>query len=148
MFWDIPSTRVQPLCVVRLILEYASPVWYLHSSGDIKQLEGIQRRAARWVCGSRWSPAHKCWSKSSDYCMNHLNWPNLHQRQDYFSICQLHNIMNHESAIPFSQYFSRQNRHPSNPFALDTSISTINPYHYSFFINSPFLWNNLPANII
>ena len=49
--------------VVRPILEYASPVWYLHSSGDIKQLESVQRRAARWVCGSRWNPVNRHWSK-------------------------------------------------------------------------------------
>jgi len=35
-----------------------------------------------------------------------------------------------------------------NPSALDISISTINPYHYSFFINSSFLWNNIPTNIL
>ena len=36
-------------CVVRPLLEYASPVWYLYSPGDIKKLEAVQRRAARWV---------------------------------------------------------------------------------------------------
>jgi len=35
-----------------------------------------------------------------------------------------------------------------NPSALDISISTINPYHYYFFINSPFLWNNIPTNLL
>ena len=35
-----------------------------------------------------------------------------------------------------------------NPSALDISISTINPYCYSFFINSPFLWNNIPTNLL
>ena len=31
---------------------------------------------------------------------------------------------------------------------LDISISTVNPYCYSFFINSPFLWKNIPTNIL
>jgi len=35
-----------------------------------------------------------------------------------------------------------------NPSALDISISTINPYHNSFFINSPFLWNNICTNLL
>ena len=35
-----------------------------------------------------------------------------------------------------------------NPSALDISISTTNPYHYSFFINSPLLWNNIPTNVL
>ena len=121
-------------CIVRPILEYASPVWYLHSSGDIKQLENVQRRAARWVCGSRWNPMHKQWSKSSDHCINQLKWPSLHLRQNYFTICQAHSILNHQSALPSSQFFSTVNRHPSKPFALDTSISTIGPYRYSFLL--------------
>ena len=135
-------------CIVRPMLEYASPVWYLHSSGDIKQLESVQRRAARWVCGSRWNPVNRHWSKSSDHCISHLGWPSLHQRRNYFTICQVHNILNQQTAIPSSQYFSTVNRHPSNPSALDTSISTIGPYRYSFFINSPFLWNNIPTKIL
>jgi len=35
-----------------------------------------------------------------------------------------------------------------NPSALDISISTINPYRYSLFINLPFLWNNIPTNLL
>ena len=142
---NLPSTNV---LFVPYWSMHASPVWYLHSSGDIKQLESVQRRATRWVCGSQWNPVHKHWSKSSDHCINQLQWPSLHQRQNYFTACQVHNILNHQSAIPSSQYFPMVNRHPSNPSALDISISTISPYCYSFFINSPFLWNNIPAKIL
>jgi len=35
-------------CLIRPLLEYASPVWYLHSTD---KLEAIQRHAAGWVCG-------------------------------------------------------------------------------------------------
>jgi len=122
-------------------------VWYLNLSGDIKQLESVQCRAARWVCGSQWNPVNRQWSKSSDCCLNLLEWPLLHQRQIYFTICQVHNIIHHLSAIPFMQYFSTDNRH-SNPSVLDTSISTINPYRFSFSINSSFLWNKVPPNIL
>ena len=52
-------------CIVRPLLEYASPVWYLYSPGDIKKLEAVQRRAARWVCGSRWNATRQC-------CLGHL----------------------------------------------------------------------------
>ena len=41
------------------------------------------------------------------------------------------------------------NRHScSNAFLIDMSISTINPFRYSFFINSPFLWSSVPARIL
>ena len=113
-------------CIVRPLLEYASPVWFLYSPGDIKKLEVVQRRAARWVCGSRWNITRKCWSRSSDSCLDQLKWPSLHSRQKYFSICQLHSIFNNYSAIPFKEHFSMTNRHScSNAFLIDTSISTI-----------------------
>ena len=35
-----------------------------------------------------------------------------------------------------------------NPSALGKSISIIHPYCYSFFIYSPFLWNNIPINLL
>ena len=135
-------------CIVRSIPEYASQVRYLHSSGDIKQLKSVQRRTARWVCGSQCNPFNKHWSKSSDHCISHLKWPILHQRQNCFNICQVHNILNHKTAIPSSQYFSAVNRHPTNSSALDTSISSIGLYRYSIFINSAFLWNNIPTKIL
>ena len=37
------------LTMVRPQLEYASDVWDPHQTGDIVELEKIQRRAARWV---------------------------------------------------------------------------------------------------
>ena len=52
-------------------------------------------------------------------CLNQLEWPLLHQRQIHFTICQAHNIIHHLSAIPFTQYFSADNKH-SNPSALNT----------------------------
>ena len=79
-------------CLVRPLLEYASPVWYLHTARDIDRLEAIQRRAARWVCGSRWNPHSHNWSKSSTSCLQDLRWPALHTRQSYFTITQVHDI--------------------------------------------------------
>ena len=67
--------------VVHPLLEYASPVWYLYSSGDIKQLEAVQCRATKWVCGSHWNTTWKCWTKTSDSCLDQLRWPSLHDRQ-------------------------------------------------------------------
>ena len=48
-----------------------------HTVSDKATLESVQRHAARWVCGSRWSPVRKHWSKSSDVCLQELHWPTL-----------------------------------------------------------------------
>jgi len=43
-------------CLIRPLLEYTSPVWYLHSTKGIDKLEAaIQQRATRWVCGCWWN---------------------------------------------------------------------------------------------
>ena len=34
------------------------------------------------------------------------------------------------------------------PISLTTSSSTTNAYRFSFFINSPFLWNSVPVEIL
>ena len=73
-------------CLVRPLLEYASPVWYLHTNKDIKYLEAIQCHAARWVCGSRWNPHSHQWSKSSTSGQQELKWPSLQTRRKYFAI--------------------------------------------------------------
>ena len=82
-------------------------------------------------------------------CRNCIDFLNLYKLRNSISLYSISGTLNHQSALLSSQFFSAVNRrHPSNPFALDTSTSTIGPYRYSFFINSPFLWSNIPAKIL
>ena len=135
--------------IVRPILEYASPVWCLHSEKDVSHLESIQRRAARWVCGSRWNPVSRNWSKSSDSCLQELHLSPLHTRRAYFSLSLAHDILHKRVAIPFSQYFQFSTTTTrSHPMTLCVPSSTINPRRYSFFVNTPFLWNSIPLRIL
>ena len=41
--------------IVRPLLEYTCVVWSPHAVKDVNLLEAVQRRAAWWVCGSRWN---------------------------------------------------------------------------------------------
>ena len=52
--------------LVQPSLECACTVWNPHNVSDKSTVESVQRLAARWACGSRWSPLHKCWNKSSN----------------------------------------------------------------------------------
>jgi len=54
--------------IVRPSLEYATVVCSPHSKGDINLFESLQNRAARWICGSRWSPVTNSWTISSQDC--------------------------------------------------------------------------------
>ena len=65
-------------------------------------LERVQFRAARWAAGSRWNTSSYCWSKPSDDCLKEFNWPSIHQRHTYFSICQVHDILYNRHCISFS----------------------------------------------
>jgi len=135
-------------CIVRPIMEYACTVWFPHTAKNINTLERVQLRAARWAAGSRWMPSSYTWSKSSDDCLKELQWPSIHQRHTYFSICQVHDIFHSRSSISFSNYFHISSVHSEN---IPPVSSTINPYRYrrySFFVNSPFLWNMIPFNIL
>ena len=132
-------------CVVWPIMEYACPVWFLHTTKNINTLERVQSRAARWAAGSRWNTSSYCWSKSSDDCLKELNWPSIHQRHIYFSICQVHDILHNRHCVSFSDHFQLSKVRPLN---IRPASSTINSYRYSFFINSPFLWNAIPYSIL
>ena len=61
--------------IVRPLLEYACVVWSPHTVKDVNVLEAVQRRAARWACGSRWDPTTFSWSLSHDTCYQMLHLP-------------------------------------------------------------------------
>ena len=56
-------------------------------------LELFQWCAARWTCGRHWSPSTNRWSKSSDVCLQELQWPTLASSRNYLSVSMMHDIM-------------------------------------------------------
>ena len=119
---------------------------FLHTTKNMNSLEHVQRRAARWASGSRWNPCSYSWSKSSDECITELKWPSIHQSHVYFSICQVHDILHYHNFVNHFQLSNAPTR--SNPLSIQPIQSSINSYRYSFFINSPFLWNSIPYAIL
>ena len=107
------------------------------------------RWAAQWVCGSRWNPISRNWSKSSDSCLQELHLSPLHTRRAYFSLSLAHDILHKRVAIPFSLYFQFSTTTTrSHPMTLCVPSSTINPCRYSFFVSTPFLWSSIPLRIL
>ena len=77
-----------------------------HTQKNICQLETIQLRAARRVCGSCFNHlTFKC-SKSSSQCRSKLNWPELSTRRKYLSLLTVHDILHKHTALRFSDYFT------------------------------------------
>ena len=109
-------------------------VWNPHTSKDQLVLEQVQLRAAQWVCGSRWSPATRKWSKSSADCVSELAWPALSARRNYLSLTLFYDIINnHQSlSLPTSIQFN-QLPTKSHLLSLIPLTSSINCYRFSFF---------------
>ena len=144
---SIKSTAYK--CIVCPFMEYASPVWHPHTAKNINALESVQRRAARWASNSRWIPSSHCWSKSSDECIQALKWPTIQQRHNYFTICCIHDSLYHRNSLPFSEHFQlSQAPTRCHPLSLRPVTLSINSFRYSFFVNSPFLWNTIPNTIL
>ena len=123
--------------------------FYISTAKNINILERVQNRAARWAAGSRWSSSSYCWSKSSDVCLKDLKWPSIHQRHIYFFVCQVHDILHNRNSISFSNYFQFSNASTRcHPLTIQPVSSSINSYRFSFFVNSPFLWNTVPYDIL
>ena len=131
------------------ILEYCAPVWAPHEQKHIDALEKVQRRAARWVSGARWDKQHNSWSTSySDSCHN-LQWLTLHQRRLFLCHCQTFKIIRGMDCIKFTDYFTPKSRPlRSRPYSLSIPQSRINAFRFSYFVNAPFTWNELPPNLI
>ena len=72
--------------IVRPTVEYAAVAWCPHYNCDTKLIESLQNRAARWICGSYWSPPTNSWTTSSNDCCSQLNLPTLQSRHQYLSI--------------------------------------------------------------
>ena len=135
-------------CLVRPHLEYACPVWSPFTSSNIKLIESVQRRAARWIC-STWNPRSYQWSKSLDDCISELQWPSLQSRRQFLSLSILYDIWKGRTGITFSDYFEFNTLCTrSHSLTLKVFSSTINAFRYCFFVSVAFLWNTVPEDIL
>ena len=124
-------------------------LWHPHTPKNANMLESVQCRASRWASNSRWIPSSLCWSKSSDECIQELNWFSFQQCHKYFSICCIHDSLHHRSSLSYSDNF-RLSQVPKrcNPLSIWPVTSSINPFQYSFFVNSPFLQNTISHTVL
>ena len=129
-------------CRVQPCLEYACTVWNPHTASNKFTLKTVQRRAARWAAGSRWSSATNQWSKLTDDCLNKLNWPTLTSHRNYLSVLMMYDIMNNRYD---SFKLLTLHAHVLIPCLLQSTINSFR--QYSFFVNAPFLWNTVATGL-
>ena len=131
--------------LVRPTLEFASPVWDPHTAKDIKNLEAVQRRAARWVAGR-----HRQTS-SVDAMLSDLQWPTLEDRRKrarliaFYKYRQKSLIINiKNSPIPSKQIRSSRTNHSA---AYQIPPCKTSYKQKSFFPRTIREWNSLPAEV-
>ena len=124
-------------------------LWNPHTVSDRAALESVQRRAARWVCGSRWSPVQKHWSKSSDVCLQELRWPTLSSLQNYLSVSMMYDILHGRyDSLTITDYCSLIPLVPGHIICLLSRHNSPSILTDFLLCEHCILWNSLPHDIL
>ena len=89
--------HIKAMCyksMVRPILEYASSVWDPHTTVNIRRLESVQRRAARFCLND-----FSCYTSVTSM-LSTLNLPSLQSRRKTAKLITLYKIINGDLHIP------------------------------------------------
>ena len=121
-------------------LEYASAAWSPQTAGKKKQLETVQKKAARFVTRD-YSRETK-----SENLVHHLNWDPLEARRNSKDVVMWFKIHHHLVHLPFPSSVvlkPRISRHDHDLAYLQV-WPRIDAYRFSFFVCVVPLWNGLP----
>ena len=82
-------------------LECASPIWNPSQKTQVKQLEQVQRNAARMVTNQPYNPHNP---SSVTEMINHLKWPCLQQRRVWEYVTLMYKVVNCLIAVPVNYH--------------------------------------------
>ena len=130
-------------CMVRANLEFCCSVWSPQYKNEVKKVEMVQSRAARFVT-SRYRNTSKVSSM-----IDHLQWESLKSRRSKIQLNLLYKVVEDLVDIPADKYLTpstaRTRSAHSRKFR-QYSTST-DPFKFSFFPHTIPLWNSLPASV-
>ena len=134
--------------LIRPTLEYASTAWDPHLQKHILQLEGVQKRAARFVTNCR-SREPGCLTNA----VKTLEWETLETRRKHSRLAQIYRTINGDTSPinippyfkPQSTRYSTRNYHKNKYLTPYTRTDT---YKNSFFPRTLTEWSQLPKNVI
>ncbi len=134
------------LTYVRPQLEYCSTVWDPHTKENIKKIDKIQNRAARFTMNNYQQKA------SVSEMVKELKWPKLQIRREHFNLVLLYRVAHGFIAIPRSilppaASHTHNTRHSHNQQFLIPQCR-INAYKFSFVPRTVVVWNQLPTSTI
>ena len=129
--------------LVRPKLEYSSPIWNPQQKTQIKQLEQVQRNAARFVLNK---PYNYQSPSSVTTMLQQLNWPTLEDRRKAADQILMFKVINNLVAVPQSYLPQRSPRYVDSVRFI-TYHCRLNIYQHSFFPRTVTYWNQLPVSI-
>jgi hypothetical protein len=131
--------------LVRPIMEYACIIWDPVTQTNIRELEMMQRRAARFVTGDYRT------TSSVTRMLAALQWTELQQHRKIAKVIMLYRIVNHLIAISPQSYLlprgvALTTRGHNTRFLLP--YSRIQSHQQYFFPSTIRLWNELPTAVV
>lgn len=139
-------THIKAQCyetLVRPTLEYASTVWDPYTQRNIKAVEAVQRRAARFVVGDYRN------TSSPSQMIEDLGWQSLQNRRSNAKLVMVYRITYGLVDIPAASFF-----HPTSLNTRGHSLRYLVPYcrtdiySHSFIPSGIRLWNQLPEDLV
>ena len=127
--------------MVRSNLEYCSSVWSPHHKDQIRKLEMVQRRAARYTTNRFRN------TSSVSSMLNHLQWESLESRRSKIQLTLFFNVIHHLIDIPADQYLtlSTSRTRSTHSKRYRRFAPSTESFKFSFFPRTVPLWNSLPA---
>ena len=123
---------------VRPILEYGSIVWDPYTETNIKKLEMVQRKAARFIFND-WR-----YTSSPTTMLQDLSLPTLQQRRTESKIKYMHKIL-HGNLECLSGLVTRARNTNIRIIPINARVLT---YRHSYVPSTILLWNILPTTIV
>ena len=127
--------------MVRPTLEYATTVWDPHLQKDIKTLEQVQRRAARYVLNDYSTRTPGCVTNM----VNKLQWESLEARRKSDRLAMLYKIQHGLVDIQPEDYIQQSDRRTRGEHRLYQERIGNEIYNNSFFPITIRDWNSLPS---
>ena len=128
--------------MVRPLVEYCSSAWDPGYVGQIRQVEAVQRKAARFVT-SDWGR----YSSVTDMVKS-LEWHTLQERRLVRRLSIFYQVLHGNTAVQLPNYVTQQNRPRPHPFQYSSIQASKLCYTDSFWPRTILSWNPLPLDIV
>ena len=129
--------------MVRPILEYASPIWDPYLQANIKALEQVQRRAARYVFKYFSTRTPGCVAKM----LEDLEWEPLEVRRRHDRLSRPYRMQHNLIDIPANRYLSPSDSRTRGTIKFYQERISDTNYSNSFFPRTAEEWNKLPSRV-